>query len=260
MRRFLIATLLGLIAFSALALPPANAQSGNWWQVDFYPNAEWRGAPAYTQYVNFADFNWGQASPGPNIPAQNFTARLYTDAFFYAGYYRFTILADDEVRLAVNNVTYFDTVGRNQSGKSFTVDVPFYQGQSRVSLDFRQYSGPGYLHMSWAYLKPDQSYPGYTPPPAAPAPTPVPPPTSVSSLSNKYGDFTPCIRQKIHQANCFHASGEWNSPNLGSVQMEPQIAIWQPCKADSEMVQRLFVNRDPQASKCSKSEAGWFPK
>ncbi len=266
MRQRFIGLLLALVLLSVFGLQPAAAQNGNWWQVDYYPNMEWRGPAVYTQYANFADFTWGTAAPGPNMPAQNYTARLTTDAFFYAGYYRFNVLADDEVRISVNNVTFFDTVDRGQSGKAFSVDIPFAQGPSRVVIDFRQFTGPAYLHVSWGYVKPGPSYPSY-PPPSAPAPLPtvppptiVPPPSSAPTLSNKYGDFTPCIQQNIHQANCFRASGEWNSPNLGSIQMEPQIVIWQPCKADEQKVQRLFANKDPQASKCSKSEAGWFPQ
>jgi hypothetical protein len=249
-----VALALVLSLFSAAQ--PVEAQSGNQWRIDFFPNLDWAGAPAYTQYANLVDFNWGQGAPGPNLPNQNYSARMNTDVYFYSGVYRFNILADDEIRLTINNVTYFDTVGRGQSGKMFVVDIPMVQGTSQVSVDFRQYGGPGYIHVYWDYVKPDSSAPIYVPAqPAAP-----PPISSAGSLTTKYGDYTPCIQQNSHQANCFRASGEWDSPNLGSIQMEPQIVIWQQCRANAEQRMHLYANLDPQDAKCSKTEAGWFPE
>jgi hypothetical protein len=247
---------LTLLVCLLMAPAPAQAQSGNQWRVDFYPNLDWAGAPVYTQYSALADFNWGQGSPGPNMPNQNYTARMTTDAYFYAGTYRFTILADDEIRFSINNALYFDTIGQGQSGKAFSIDIPMSQGMSRILLDYRQYSGPGYIHFYWEYVKPDPSYPVYTPPSQS-APPPV---SSATSLATQFGDYTLCIRQGLHQSNCFQSNGQWNSPNLGSIQMEPQIVIWQQCQADTEKTQRLYADRDPQLSKCSKTEAGWFPE
>lgn len=264
MKQATITLLLAVLLLTA-SFQPAVAQSGNQWRIDFYPNLDWSGPPVYTQYANFADFNWGEWSPGPNLPSQNYSARLDTDVYFYAGVYRFTLLADDEIRLTINNVTYFDTIGRGQPGKTFVVDVPMGQGLAHVSVDFRQYSGPGYLHVNWQYVKQDLNSPIYTPPvyappvqlPSVPPAQPVPP--SANSISNKYGDYTPCIQQNSHQANCFKGSGEWNSPNVGSIQMEPQIVIWQVCKADSDRYQRWGNNQDERPTRCSKTEAGWFP-
>ncbi|MCB0122943.1 MAG: hypothetical protein KDE58_11900, partial [Caldilineaceae bacterium] len=147
------ALLLSLFIFAQ----PAIAQSGNQWRIDFFPNLDWAGAPAYTQYANVVDFNWGQGAPGPNLPNQNYSARMSTDAYFYSGVYRFNILADDEVRITINNVTYFDTVARGQAGKGFIVDIPMTQGMSHITVEFRQYGGPGYVHLYWDYVKPDPS-------------------------------------------------------------------------------------------------------
>lgn len=254
MKRIVALSIVGIFLLSLMLAVPASAQSGNQWQMNFYPNLDWSGAPAYIQYSNLLNFNWGVGAAGPGLPAQNYTARMMTDAFFYGGMYRFTMLADDEMSLVINNQTYFSSIGAPQPGKTFVVDVPMNQGVSHVEINFRQYTGPGYISVFWDYLKPNDGG-VYVPPQPAPPSSP----SSAPSLSNKYGDFTPCIQQNTHQANCFHATGEWNSPNLGSVQMEPQIAIWQQCKADEEKVQQLFTNQEPRRSKCSKSEAGWFP-
>jgi hypothetical protein len=82
-------------------------------------------------------------------------------------------------------------------------------------------------------------------------------PPSASSVVTKYGDYTPCLQQNIHQSNCFVSDGAWDSPNLGSIQMEPQITSWNICVADTT---EMYTNPNgqPQSYNCSKTLAGWF--
>jgi hypothetical protein len=65
----------------------------------------------------------------------------------------------------------------------------------------------------------------------------------------------------LQQAACFQSSGQWDSPNLGSIQTEPQIQIWMACTPDS--VTSFTVSCDPEVPpeefKCSKTGAGYFP-
>lgn len=254
-RPFAILTALALLVALLLPAMPAQAQSGNQWRINYYPNTNWMGAPAYTQYANFINFNWGTAPPGPNMPAANWTARMSSSAFFYAGVYRFTVLADDEVFLTIDGQTVVDTRGQGQSGKTFVVDYPMSQGNHIVQVDFRQYGGGAYLSINWEYLK------GGVPAPQPPQPQPPNIPSS-PSVQTKYGDYTPCIQQNLHQSECFQSDGAWDSPNLGSIQMEPQIQIWQNCKANSTKMFVTDPNTNPQTEKefkCSKTEAGYFP-
>ena len=237
------------------------AQSGNQWRMDFYPNLDWAGAPVYTQYSTNLNYDWGANSPGPNISAANWTMRATSNTFFYAGMYRFNILADDEVVLIIDNVVYLDTRGKGQTGKNQVVDIPMTQGNHNLEVDYRQYTGPGYLYVSWGYFKPGGGTP--VPTPGKPLPAPLPP-ASATSVQTKYGDFTPCIQQNLQQANCFHSDGAWNSPNVGSIQMEPKITVWGNCEpADQDVTWTVDPNSDPIKThqfRCSKTLAGWFPE
>jgi hypothetical protein len=260
-RTALIALVIAVVLVALVGASLVSAQSGNQWRGDFYNNPNWSGAPAYTQFVNFINFNWGTGSPGPGVPADNFTARFTTQAFFYAGTYRFTLLADDEIALIIDGATYLDTRNQGQSGKQFVVDIPMTQALHNVQVDFREYTGTAYVYVNWEYLK----GPGTSPPPQ-PGPTPTPPPsqcgipTSTSSVQTRFGDYTPCIQQNIHQKNCFQSDGAWNSPNMGSIETEPQITLWMQCEPDS--VATYPVSCDPdvpqQQYKCSKTGAGYF--
>ena len=73
---------------------------------------------------------------------------------------------------------------------------------------------------------------------------------AVPSLTTAYGDFTRCQQYALHQANCFVPDAS-NSPNLGSIQMEPGIQIWGNCSTGQTMNQSKY--------QCSKTGAGWFP-
>ncbi len=248
----------GLCLAALLPAGPALAQSGNTWQVFFFNNPNWSGSPVYFQYAGSVNFNWGSdMSPGPGVPSQNWSARLTSTVFFYAGIYRFQVQADDDFALYVDNVLYADTRGASLPGKVFTIDVPLSQGNHYIDIEYRQYTGPAYLFANWTFAKDGSPQPPQPQPPAPPAgnqPFPAPP-----SLVTDYGDYTPCAQQRIHQQNCFRSNGAWNAPNLGSIQMEPQIVRWERCTADQVQSIQLYTNQPAQTAKCSKTEAGWFP-
>lgn len=259
MRRICTLLTIALFCLSIALLPNlAAAQAGNTWQVFYYGNNNWQGNPVYFQNAATVNFNWGSDTPpGPGMPAQNWTARLVTTAFFYAGIYNFTLQADDEFALYVDNILYADTRGANQPGKIVTIAVPLNQGNHYIDIEYRQYTGPAYLFATWDFVKNGNI--GPTPAPPQPPPVgpkqPFPPPTD---LVTEFGNYTPCAQQNIHQSNCFVSDGAWNSPNLGSIQMEPQIIRWQICTPDAVQQVQLWQNYPTVSAKCSKTAAGWF--
>ncbi|MCB0200912.1 MAG: hypothetical protein KDI03_12655 [Anaerolineae bacterium] len=263
MKRLLVIAILAAVLLLPMlggASPTAvNAQSGNTWTAAYFNNPNWAGNPVLTQTVPFISFNWGYGSPGAGVPVDNFTARFDSQVFFNAGTTRFTLQADDEVALIINGVTFLDTRGAGQSGKTLTVDVPLNQGWQPVQVLYREFTQTASVFVTWQLVKPGTN-------PTPPPPPPPPPanncgPTSASSVQTNFGNYTPCIQQGIHQVNCFQSDGAWNSPNRGSIETEPQIQVWGNCTADSWT--EFQVSCDPtvpkQSYKCSKTEAGWFP-
>jgi hypothetical protein len=165
--------------------------------------------------------------------------------------------------LWVDNVIYLDTRGRGQSGKTLTLDLPMSEGWHALRVDFRQYTGTSFLFVSWVFVKPSG---GGTivpsPTPGVPLAYPIPP-ASAPSVKTQFGDYTPCIANGWHQSKCFVSDGAWNSPNVGSIEMEPQITIWGNCQPpDSDTTWTTNVNTNPPTTgtfRCSKTLAGWFP-
>ncbi|NOX61523.1 MAG: hypothetical protein GXP42_06195 [Chloroflexi bacterium] len=251
-----------LVGATALAYQPQNAQTtaSPQWKMDFYPNLDWAGYPVYTLFSPHLNYNWGTAAPGPNLPADNWTMRAtLNNVYLYEGVYQFNILADDEFVFMIDDVIYMSTVDQGLSGKEVAFAVSVSQGYHTVRVDFREYTGAAYFLSSWSYQKT-----GAAPIPPSDRPLPAPlPPDSADSVQTKYGDFTPCIEQGLHQSKCFHSDGAWDSPNVGSIELEPAITIWGACEpADSDVVWTVDTTTDPMTThtfRCSKTLAGWFP-
>ena len=215
--------------------------------------------------------------PGPGMPATDWTATMTSSAYFYySGTYVFQALADDEVSVQIDGVTYINTIGAGMSGKTVQVGVPLAQGTHNLVVQYRQATGSAYVYVNWAYANPGGSYsyaplpaPMPAPPPPAPTtlPAPVPAcdpawscscPTQATSVTTQYGDYTPCIEQNLHQSACFQSDGQWDSPNTGSIETEPKIEVWGNCTPSTLQCMQLTCNQEPVEATCSKTAAGWF--
>lgn len=246
-RLFLTVLIISMLVLTGVQL--GAMQAGNFWQASFFNNATLTGTPVLNFSTAFVNFNWGTGSPHPSVPVDFFSARFTTSAFFNAGINRFTVTADDDIRLFVNGRLILNTFGTNQPGKTFSVDFGMPQGMSTIQVDYAEYTGLAYVSVTWNFIKN----------PITPGPTPVQPPPSATSVVTTYGDFTSCIRQNIHQANCFQSNGQWNSPDLGSIRLEPQIVIWGNCTPGQRQNQVIRTGDIARPTQCSKTEAGWFP-
>jgi hypothetical protein len=277
-RKYLILTGLLALALLVAAIQPLLAQSGNTWYVQYFTNPNWSGSPALTMDSSYIDFNWGSVPPGPRLPNTNWTAIMTSSAYFYAGNYQFYALADDEISVQIDNVTYINTIGAGMSGKPVYVTVPLAAGYHNLSVMYRQYTGTAYCYLNWAYVQPGAPpvYPPMpVPPPVAvqpmatplPGPAPTPScnpaytctcPVSATSVTTEYGNYTPCIQNNAQQTACFQSNGAWNAPNMGSIQSEPQIQVWGNCTPGAKQTMQLQCGQPPVQATCSKTGAGWF--
>ena len=269
-----------VLALLVVTGQPLFAQTGNMWTVSYYNNPSWSGGPVLGTYAPSVDFNWGTVPPGPGMPATNWTATMTSTAYFYyTGTYIFQALADDEISLSIDGVTYLNTIGQGMAGKTMQVYVPMTVGNHNLVVQYRQYTGTAYAYLNWAYVKPGGGLvytplalpmPAGTPvvvTPAAPVATPTPAcdpawsctcPVQATSVTTQYGDYTPCIQQNLPQSQCFQSDGQWNSPNLGSIQTEPNIQVWGACTPGAQQCMQLACNQAPEMATCSKTGAGWF--
>ena len=68
----------------------------------YYDNTTFSGAPVLTRQDAAINIAWGEGSPDPTVPVNDFSARWTKTQHFGAGRYRFTAVADDGVRLFID--------------------------------------------------------------------------------------------------------------------------------------------------------------
>jgi uncharacterized protein YgiM (DUF1202 family) len=160
-----------LAALGALATAPAAAQSFSW-VAEYYNNTNLTDPKVLTRTEGALNFNWGAGSPAAEVNADNFSVRFAADPFFRAGNYRFFILADDAVRLAVGFPfqPQLDTVAAPQVGQIVSVDIALPEGVSHVQLDYQEFSGNAYVYMQWFNLAQNPNPQPNFPPIGAPPP------------------------------------------------------------------------------------------
>lgn len=163
MKRILLSVLLAVTL--ALAAGPlaffdaadsAEAQGGAVWTAQFYSNRYLLGDPAYTTTYGNLSLNWGANAPGPNVPADNWSARFSTDVYFPAGTYRFYIQADDAIQLWIDfppsKQPQFSTFNDPKPGQLLTYDYTLEAGSHHIQIDFREASGLSYIFFDWQNL------------------------------------------------------------------------------------------------------------
>lgn len=124
--------------------PPPTAWTGL-----YYPNKDLSGTPALVRQDSDIQFNWGNGSPAPGLPVDNFSV-LWTRSFTYAGgNYRFFATADDGVRVYVDNVLVIDA-WREQPSTSYFGDVYLSPGSHDIRVDYFEATQVASIHVYWA--------------------------------------------------------------------------------------------------------------
>jgi DNA-binding beta-propeller fold protein YncE/Tol biopolymer transport system component len=121
------------------------------WRGEYFGNCWLAEAPVLIHQDAAIDFAWGLDSPGPGVPTDNFSARWQRYVWFEVNTYRFTVFADDGVRLWVDDRLLIDQWQHPQVA-TFQADVTLSQGYHRVRLEYYEGSGSAAVRLSWAAL------------------------------------------------------------------------------------------------------------
>lgn len=121
------------------------------WRGEYYSNISLSGAPALVRNDVVVSFNWGNGAPGPNLPADNFSARWTRSLNFPGGLYRFTVQADDGVRLWVDNGLIIDQ-WHDSSPTTYVADLKLASGPHNLRLEYYERSGTGLIDLRWQRL------------------------------------------------------------------------------------------------------------
>ncbi|HRE47196.1 MAG TPA: PA14 domain-containing protein, partial [Aggregatilineales bacterium] len=128
--------------------PPARAETGSNWTGAYYGNPTLSGAPVFYRIDPAVVFNWGFNPPGVGIGSTYWSASWQSIQYFNAGTYRFTITADDGVRVFVDGILILDA-WRDQAATTYYVNYTLATGNHSLRVDYYQAQGEARIAVSW---------------------------------------------------------------------------------------------------------------
>jgi PKD repeat protein len=129
------------------------------WKGEYYSNPDLGGVPALVRNDVGVTFNWGPNSPGPGVPADNFSARWSRSWHFSSGTYRFKVVVDDGARLWVDDRLVIDR-WRVGEPNAYTGDVTLSEGTHRLRLEYFEFRYDAQVHLSWERVDSFQDWKG----------------------------------------------------------------------------------------------------
>lgn len=148
-----VAVLIIAFLLSALVPPPrASAEDTAWWGA-YFDNRYLAGMPRWVRWDPQINFNWGAGVPDGYLPADNFSVRWKRMLNLEAGRYRFSVTADDGVRLYINGKLLIDQ-WLDQSASTYVADVDLPAGNHSIQMDYYENGGLAEARLSWQYMGP----------------------------------------------------------------------------------------------------------
>ena len=146
--------LLGALLFLTLALFVAPSYAAGQWQASYWNNIDLSGQPVFQRIEQSTpDVGWGNNSPVPGIVnADEFSARWVSSQHFDPGNWRFSVRADDGVRLWFDGKLIVDQ-WHASTGETYNVDVDIAEsGSKELRLEFFDKGANAGVHLNWERL------------------------------------------------------------------------------------------------------------
>jgi len=118
------------------------------WKGEYFDNPSLAGLPVLVRNDVGVSFDWGPDSPGPGVPADNFSARWTRSLKFEEGVYPFRVVVDDGARLWVDDELVIDG-WRTGEPKGYTEEVWLDDGTHRLRLEYFDFRYDAQVHLSW---------------------------------------------------------------------------------------------------------------
>jgi hypothetical protein len=145
------------------------------WHGEYFDNRYFIGGPVLVRGDAEINFDWGVGPPLEWLPDDNFAVRWTRPVNFTPGYYRFVVLADDGVRVWVDQDILIDK-WQDMDYELHYVDGTYLQGQRTVRVEYYENTGHARVRFWWEPGTDGNAPPSFVPveaPPAAADPSPL---------------------------------------------------------------------------------------
>ncbi|MEO0074431.1 MAG: SMP-30/gluconolactonase/LRE family protein, partial [candidate division WOR-3 bacterium] len=123
------------------------------WRAEYYGNRWLAGAPGAIRNESAIDHTWSYEAPIAGIPADNFSVRWERNVHLNAGTYRFSVTADDGVRLWVDEHLLVEK-WQEQHAATYTADMTLTEGYHLIRMEYFENLGVATARLSWEQVQP----------------------------------------------------------------------------------------------------------
>jgi hypothetical protein len=118
------------------------------WHGEYFDNPNLSGGPALERNDVEINFDWGVAPPVNWMPDDNFSVRWTRSVNFTPGYYRFVVLADDGVRIWLDQTLLIDK-WQDMDYQLHYVDGTYLQGRHTIRVEYYEHTGSARVRFWW---------------------------------------------------------------------------------------------------------------
>jgi len=128
--------------------PPPTVDAGdNVFSIEYFNNTTLSQLPTYTASSAELNFDWGSSSPHSLVNADNFSARAVKESMYEEGTYKFSITADDGVRLKIDGITVIDK-WIDQGPTTYSHNIFLSGGNHIIAVEYYEKGGGAVLKLS----------------------------------------------------------------------------------------------------------------
>jgi hypothetical protein len=124
------------------------------WRGEYFTNRKLEGDPALVRNDKNIDFNWQSKAPASGLPVNDFSVRWTREVKFDAAIYRFSVEADDGVRLWVDDRMVID-LWKDSERNLGSVDLALTKGNHDLKLEYYEHSGNALAYLGWEKIDRD---------------------------------------------------------------------------------------------------------
>jgi len=134
---------------SAVQVSGDRDSSSVGWRAQYFANRKLDGSPVLERRDPAIDFDWGDGSPDPAVPADNFSVRWKRTLGFTPGTYRFYASCDDGVRISVDGKRIVDAWQDQKLPNTRWGDITLAAGRHTVVVEYYDHGGKASAHVWW---------------------------------------------------------------------------------------------------------------
>jgi len=166
----LLAILVLVVAAISAALPSQRVAAGGGWYAEFFDNQTLSGSPIRTWIDPWIGADWGLGAPAPGLRSEHFSIRWTCSMELeYDGTFQFCAMADDGVRIWVDNVLVLDEWHGNNGVAHCGSQRELSEGTHEIRVEYYEDGGGALIYVWWEEVRPHFPYV----PVVIPADTPV---------------------------------------------------------------------------------------